>query len=194
MGKEDLETHAQVGIGGQRNLERGAVQLGTALGWTGRAGASPCVPWPYCTSAECAFRGLCFYCVKLWSSLLFTTQPYNAFVPFRFVITDGENYVMEEFKIGCKVQSIYSSPSGLINFEVWKQKLSVTSAEHRRLNVVQLRTRVLLVTVSGRKINQFWELKPGKIHYLAVSVCFTSGSEFWSVPLMCVLERSQEIV
>lgn len=44
-------------------------------------------------------------------------------IPFRFVITDGESYMMEEFKIGHKVHSIYCLQSGLINFEVRKQKL-----------------------------------------------------------------------
>lgn len=58
-----------------------------------------------------------------WWPLLFTTQPYNAFVPFRFVITDGESYVMEEFKIVHKVECMYSLQWGLIIFEVWKQKL-----------------------------------------------------------------------
>lgn len=39
--------------------------LGTALVSPGRAGASPCVPWPYCINAECSIRGLSLYFVKL---------------------------------------------------------------------------------------------------------------------------------
>lgn len=46
----------------------------------------------------------------------------------------------------------------------------MTSAEHGRLNIVQLRTSVLMKTVGGRKINQFWKQNQDKIHYLAASV------------------------
>lgn len=97
--------------------------LGTALESPGRADASPCVPWHCCINAESSFRGLSICFVKLLVISAVHHTALQCLIPFRFVITDGESYMMEEFKIGHEVHSIYCLQSGLINFEVRKQKL-----------------------------------------------------------------------
>lgn len=47
----------------------------------------------------------------------------NAFVHFRIFIIDGGSIVAAGLRTGCKVKSMYSLLSGLINFRVGKQKL-----------------------------------------------------------------------
>lgn len=70
-----------------------------------------------------SFRGLSFCFVELLGSSAAHHTALQCLCPLQICHSDGESCVMEEFKLGHELHSIYSWQSGLINFEVWKQKL-----------------------------------------------------------------------